>query len=375
MKTKKKWIAMMLAAVLGVSTIMAGCSSGGGDTQTTGVDSSTDATAETTETTETAEAAETADFVPAAEIEVPEGKRLAVLPVDQVADETVRIAVVGMNTNTFDLYVYEGVEYATQVLADRNCVVDFISIKEHNITEYESNIRSCMVAGYDAICCNGFGEQLQDIISECTANGVPVFIFNNPAGESESDSEALSFWGQSGFEGGKALGELAVEELGGEGKYAIITGNFSLSGHEARRLGFRSVMDEYEGMELVGEYENNDLYETAYELTTNLITANPDISCIYVTAGGPGGAAQAIEDAGLSGEIVMVCHDWMPDTMPFVESGVISGVLDQEPFTQGYAPVIDAFNYLVGGITPEKVNLIEGQIATPENIDEVYVAE
>lgn len=368
---RKKWMAMMLAAVLGVSMLMSGCSSGETGTQTSEVKSS-----ETVEPeTPSEDAAETADFVPAEELVAPEGKRLAVLPVDQVADETVKIAVVGMNTNTFDLYVYEGVEYATQVLADRNCVVDFISIKEQNITEYEANIRSCMVAGYDAICCNGFGEQLQDIISECTENGVPVFIFNNPAGENESDSEALSFWGQSGFDGGKALGELAVEKLGGEGKYAIITGNFSLSGHEARRLGFRSVMDEYEGMELVGEYENKDLYETAYELTTNLITANPDISCIYVTAGGPGGAAQAIEDAGLSGEIVMVCHDWMPDTMPFVESGTITGVLDQEPFTQGYAPVVDAFNYLVGGITPEKVNLIDGQIATPENIDEVYVAE
>ena len=180
---RKKWMAMMLAAVLGVSMLMSGCSSGETGTQTSEVESS-----ETVEPeTPSEDAAETADFVPAEELVAPEGKRLAVLPVDQVADETVKIAVVGMNTNTFDLYVYEGVEYATQVLADRNCVVDFISIKEQNITEYEANIRSCMVAGYDAICCNGFGEQLQDIISECAENGVPVFIFNNPAGENESD--------------------------------------------------------------------------------------------------------------------------------------------------------------------------------------------
>lgn len=373
METRKKWVAMMLAMVLGASMLMAGCS--GAKEETQDVPQEAPAGEETEAPSEETEPVEESNFVPAAEIQAPEGKSLAVLPVDQEAEETVKIAVVGMNTNTFDLFVYEGVEFATKILADRNCVVDFISIKEHNITEYEATIRSCMVAGYQAICCNGFGEQLQDIIAESTAEGIPVFIFNNPAGEKESDSEAMSFWGQSGFEGGKSLGELAAEKLDGKGKYAIITGSFSLSGHEARRLGFRSVADKCEGMELVGEYENNDLYESAYELTTNLITANPDIACIYVTAGGPGGAAQAIEDAGLAGKVVMVCHDWMPDTMPYCQSGVISGVLDQEPFTQGYAPVVDAFNYLVGGVQPEKVNMIAGQIATPENVDEIYIAE
>ncbi len=317
------------------------------------------------------ESGESGSFVKGEDLVPPEGKRLAVLPVDEVAEEPVKIACVGMNTNAFDIYVYEGIEYAGEVLEDRNVTVDFVSIKEHNITEYEATIRNCLAAGYDAITCNGFGEQLQDIISEAAEQGVPFFIFNNPAGDSEEDSEALSFWGQSGFDGGEQLGEMVKELTGGEGKYAIITGSFALSGHEQRRMGFRSVMDECEGMELVGEYENNDLYETAYELTTNLLTANPDLTAIYVTAGGPGGAAKAVEDAGKAGDVIIVCHDWMPDTIPFVRSGVISGVLDQEPFTQGYAPVIDAFNYLVGGVEPNKVNLIEGQIATPENVDEL----
>ena len=315
--------------------------------------------------------AEKPDFTPAAELKAPEGKSLAVLPVDQKAEKEVRIATIGMNTNAFDSFVYEGMVYAGEVLKDRNCKVDFMSIKEHNITELEKMIRNCLAAGYDAITVNGFGEQLQPLLTEAKEQGVTVCTFNNPSGDNPEDGDGLSFWGQSGFDGGAALGKMACEELGGKGKYAIITGNFSLSGHEQRRLGFRSVADSYEGMELVGEYENKDLYESAYELATNLITANPDLKCIYVTAGGPGGAAQAIEDAGKAGEIVMVCHDWMPDTIPFVRSGVISGVLDQEPFTQGYAPVIDAFNYVVGGVAPEKVNMIEGQIATPENVNEL----
>lgn len=368
---KKQMVSVMMAAMMAAS-LVAGCSSqekpASQPAETTTAAAGTQA--ESVEK-ETEAAKEKPDFTPAAELKAPEGKSLAVLPVDQKPDKEVRIATIGMNTNPFDSFVYEGMVYAGEVLKDRNCKVDFMSIKEHNITELEKMIRNCLAAGYDAITVNGFGEQLQPLLTEAKEQGVTICTFNNPSGDNPEDGDGLSFWGQSGFDGGASLGKMACEKLGGKGKYAIITGNFSLSGHEQRRLGFRSVADTYEGMELVGEYENKDLYESAYELATNLITANPDLKCIYVTAGGPGGAAQAIEDAGKSGEIVMVCHDWMPDTIPFVRSGVISGVLDQEPFTQGYAPVIDAFNYVVGGVTPEKVNMIEGQIATPENVNEL----
>ena len=373
---KKKVLVISLAVIMCLA-VFVGCSPAGSGTESAGASTAPSAgvSEAAPESAEASAAESAASFVPGDQIEAPAGKSLAVLPVDQVADETIKIATVGMNTNAFDLFVCEGIEFAGNILKDRNVQCDFISIKEHNLTEYEAAIRNCLSAGYDAITCNGFGAQLQPIIAEAAKEGVPFFIFNNPAGDNPEDSEALSFWGQSGFDGGAALGKMACEEIGGKGKYAIITGSFALSGHEQRRLGFRSVADTYSDMTLVGEYENKDLYETAYEIATNLITANPDLACIYVTAGGPGGAAKAIEDAGKAGQIVMVCHDWMPDTVPFIRSGVISGVLDQDPFTQGYAPIIDAFNYLVGGVTPEKVNMIEGQIATPENVAELIPEE
>lgn len=316
-----------------------------------------------------AEAPQTeANIVKGAEIKPPPGKQILNVPADVVAQQQFKIATIGMNTNPFDLKVYEGIKFAGDVLKDRNVKCDFVSIKEHNITEYEATIRSLMAAGYNAITCNGFGSQLEPLIAEGREQGIPFFIFNNPTSDT---SQEMSFWGQSGFDGGKKLGEMALELCGGKGEYAIITGNFNLSGHEDRRKGFRSVMDANSDMKLVLETENKDLYEKAYEITTNLITSNPNLKVLYVTAGGPFGAAKAIEDAGKTGQIIMVCHDWMDETIPYVRSGTISGCLDQDPFTQGYAPIIDAYNYLVAGKEPKKLNMIEGQIATPQNVAEL----
>jgi len=364
---KKRNLFKALTSLALCIVLLAGCSGGANNGDAAGQE--TGAASQGASDTAPAVDTDTAgNIVKGGDLVAPAGKSLMVLPVDKVADEPVRIAAIAMNTNPFDLSVYQGIEYAQKILVDRNIQVDFVSIKEHNITEYERTIRNCMAAGYDAITCNGFGEQLVPLIAEAAEEGIPFFIFNNPAGD---ENASMGFWGQSGFDGGSSLGELAVELTGGEGKYAIITGSFNVSGHEDRRKGFRSVADANAGMELIGEYENNDLYEKAYEITTNLLTANPDLACIYITAGGPFGAAKAIEDAGMSGKVVVVCHDWMDETIPYVRSGTISGCLDQDPFNQGYAPIVAAYNYLVGDVTPEKLNMIEGQIATPDNVSEL----
>ena len=145
------------------------------------------------------------------------------------------------------------------------------------------------------------------------------------------------------YAAGTVAGQTIVDALPDGGKYAIITGSFSVYGHEKRRTGCRSVTDEVSSLELVGEYENNDDAEKAYSLTTDILNANPDIKAIYVTAGGPSGAAQAIQDAGKSGEVVLVCHDCLSAVSDYIADGTISLCIDQDPFNQGYQPIVDAF--------------------------------
>ena len=131
-------------------------------------------------------------------------------------------------------------------------------------------------------------------------------------------------------------------------------------------------MEKESGINIVSEVENNDKSEEAYNATTNMITANPDLKAIYVTAGGPSGAAKAIEDAGKTGEIKLICHDVLEETAPYLESKTISVCIDQDPFNQGYEPVIAAFNTLMGEPAPEDINYYDAIVATPDNVKELF---
>ena len=164
---------------------------------------------------------------------------------------------------------------------------------------------------------------------------------------------------------GRNAGKLLMDAVGGEGKYAIITGSFNVLGHELRRKGARDVLDKNAKMKLIGEFENQDKAEEAYNVTQNLLTSNPDIKGIYVTAGGPFGAAKAIQDAGLTGKVKLVCHDWMAETVEYIRKGVVTACLDQDPFNQGYAPVVSAFNKLAAERKPEGNQLVRRRRGHP----------
>ena len=97
-------------------------------------------------------------------------------------------------------------------------------------------------------------------------------------------------------------GKNMVKVIGGKGKVAVITGFFSVEAHELRRKGFEDeVAKEAPGITIVGRVENKDKADTAYSQAQDFMTANPDLSAIYVTAGGPFGAAKAVEDAARAG--------------------------------------------------------------------------
>ena len=304
-------------------------------------------------------------FVPAAELKAPPGASMFVLPVDQVAKKQIRIATIMVQNNPFGMAVMKGTDFAREVLKDRNCKVDWISVPDFDPQKFEAAMQNVITAQYDAVTLFGLSEALQPVVDKAVAGGMLVYTYNTEPG---LKSKRQAYWGQDGFAGGKKCGQLLMDAVGGSGKYAIITGSFNVLGHELRRKGARDVLDKNAKMKLIGEFENQDKAEEAYNVTQNLLTSNPDIKGIYVTAGGPFGAAKAIQDAGLTDKVKLVCHDWMAETVEYIRKGVVTACLDQDPFNQGYAPVVSAFNKLVANVDPKEINWFEGDVATPQNV-------
>ena len=111
----------------------------------------------------------------------------------------------------------------------------------------------------------------------------------------------------------------------------------------------------------------------AYSQAKDFMTANPDLAGIYVTAGGPFGAAKAVDEAGKTGKIKVVSFDFVDETMQYVQKGVISATIGQDPFAQGHDPAIRLYNYLVGGEAQvRRSSITRSDVVTKDNIDQFW---
>jgi ribose transport system substrate-binding protein len=296
----------------------------------------------------------------------------SVKPVSQKAEEPLRIAVLGLENNPFWIPVKEGCEAAAKELAKLNCTVDWINAgAQHTTDVFSKAVEAAIAQEYDAIATIAGDSGIVPYINRAVDSGIPVATFNS---ETETENKRCFFVGADLYKQGQTAGERMAEVLGGKGKVAIITGFFAVEAHELRRLGFEEYVEaNAPGIEIVDRVENQDKADIAYNQAQDFMTANPELAGIYVTAGGPFGAAAAVEDAGKAGDIKIVSYDFVDETMEFVQKGVITGTIGQQPFAQGHDPAIRLFNYLVAGEKPPAARLLtKADFVTKENIDEFW---
>lgn len=296
----------------------------------------------------------------------------AAKPVAKKSDKPLKIAVLGLENNPFWIPVKEGAMKAAAELKPLNCTVDWINAgAQHTTDVFSKAIEAAIAQEYDAIATIAGDSGIVPYINKAVEMGIPVATFNS---ETEEPNKRLFFVGADLYKQGERAGQGMIDALSGKGKVAIITGFFAVEAHELRRKGFEdTVKAKAPGITIVGQVENEDKGDIAYNQAQDFMNANPDLAGIYVTAGGPFGAAAAVEDAGKAGKVKIVCYDFVDETMEFVKKGVITGTIGQQPFAQGHDPAVRLYNYLVAGEVPKAARLLTvADFVTKDNIDQFW---
>ncbi len=295
-----------------------------------------------------------------------------VMPVDKKSDEPIKIAVLGLENNPFWIPVKAGTQKAAEILKPYNVTVDWIVPgDDHTAKVFGAAIEAAITQGYDAIATIAGDSGMVPYINKAVEAGIPVATFDS---ETSTQNKRLFFMGGDEYTLGRTAGETMAKALNGKGKVAIITGFLSVEAHELRRKGFEDYLKENApDVEIVGVVENQDKADIAFNQAMDFMTAYPDLNGIYVTAGGPFGAAKAVEDNGKSGQVWVVSFDMVDETMQFVKSGTIYATIALDPFNIGRDPAIRLYNYLVGGAVPECGMLFsKANVVTKENMDQFY---
>lgn len=301
---------------------------------------------------------------PAVAQELPEG---ATVEAVENTQGPVRIAFLSFQNNPFWTPVTEGANAAADYLSNFDATLDYVDLGDELSAEVVvAGIEAALAQQYDGIVVVPIFDGTARIIDEAMAEGVPVF---NIIAEGSVPSNRLAFIGQDAISAGQQIGEFIGAQMEGDGKLGVITGYFGATQHTQRMSGAVDLLaEQYPDIEIIGPFENRDAAETAYSLVQDMVTANPDLEMVYVTAGGPFGAAKAVQDLGLTGQVGVVGFDHTPDNMQYIETGEMVGLLDQAPFQQAFDASVMLYNYIVADqAPPSTVIRVEGNLITPTN--------
>lgn len=370
-----------LAAVALLSLLLFACSSG--DTTETADDQPADATEAAAATSEGASAATTEDAAAsesagASESDASEsagggGELIADRPepTDQTPDEEVRIAMIGFANNPYWVVVESGAQEANKVLAERNGSVDWIVAGASiDVATVNAAVRAAAAQGYDGIGFFIAGEGNCQTIEDLTADGTALGVYNTQL-ECVEESGGIIDYAQAQFEAGQTAAENMIEMTGGEGSVGIVTSQFTAPGAEERRMGF---IDGLEGSDLTPVNEGVEAQDSAsdtFSAAQSFIQSNDDLVGIYATAGGPFGAAEAVEEAGKSEDITVIGYDITPENLEVLRNGSMDGLIGQDAFGQGYNVAIELYNAAVTGEGPDEVlQDAFSPFVTLDNLDE-----
>lgn len=270
-------------------------------------------------------------------------------PTDKKPSKTVRIAVVCPFNSTFWLGIKEGVDYAAKTVNKLGAVVDFYPVEDLTDANYIGTFNKCVEDRYDGIALVAHTEALASHVDKAVESGIPVMTYNS---EYATKSKRMAFVGQSAYDSGVVAADALVRQVGKKGDVLVVTSDLSIANHEIRRDGFNKALAKYSGFKVAAVLETHEDDKETYEKVYSYIRQRP-VDAIFLTAGGQAGIARAIKEAGAKGKTKAIVYDYMPDTLKGLSEGYLTGTIGQDPFRQGYEPVICLYNKIVAGINPE----------------------
>ena len=177
--------------------------------------------------------------------------------------------------------------------------------------------------------------------------GIPVVAANTHAlwGTGHPLDHKIPYIGSSLFVGGYELAKKALEYAPDATKVRALVGVDvpGASWAEDRAGGAIKYFEEkeipYEKLDGGGTLELMESRMAAYLLK------NPDTNLVmYQGGGGPPAMALALRAAGRKpGEVIVAGYDVVPQTAQEIKKGYVTVVNDQQPYLQGYLPVIQLF--------------------------------
>ncbi len=207
-------------------------------------------------------------------------------------------------------------------------------------------------------------DALKGPLGDAVARGIPVITINSGTLEQSKEIGALLHVGQPEYDAGFGAGEKA--KAAGVTSFLCVNHYITNPASVERCQGFADAIGVELGSQMIDA--GIDPSEVQSKVAAYLQT-NPDTSGILTL--GPNSAhptIAALDQTGKSGAIFFATFDLSPEISEAIKAGTINFAIDQQPFLQGYLPVVILTNLARYGVVPgNSINSGPGFI-TSDNI-------
>jgi rhamnose transport system substrate-binding protein len=170
---------------------------------------------------------------------------------------------------------------------------------------------------------------------------------------------------------GYELVDVMAAQTDGKGKFLVVTGSLTAPNQVAWLKEMRERMKEkYPEMEISSVEPGEEDLQLGIDITKNYLRANPDTAGVFgITSVALPGAAEAVEQAGLEGEVAVTGLSTPNEMKPYLESGAVEEFVLWNPVDLGYLAVYVA-NAQIEDKMPKSDTFEAGRLGKVEVIAE-----
>ena len=251
-----------------------------------------------------------------------------------------------------------------------NCQMIFTQT-EGSIEQQSANMQAALSSKPDALITSIVDNNAFDqIIADARAAGVTVIASNVDDTEGAAGNARQAFIGQGFIPAGYELGKKMSEFFPKEGKIKALVG-VSAPGQnwsEQRAAGVMKFLEEFKaanaGREVVIErLDTGTDGAVVADRVGAYLSANPDTTVYFDTGLWHAYVAQVLVDRGVEpGKVLMGGFDIVAEVLQQMEAGYIQVQVDQQPYMQGFMPVMEAYLAKTVGLAPADIDTGKGVV-------------
>jgi simple sugar transport system substrate-binding protein len=260
---------------------------------------------------------------------------------------------------------------ANDAAAQNGVKVTWTQGTEFSVDETVTRMTAAIAAKPDVMVVTDIDPgAFEPLMEQAQSEGIAVININ--AASAAEDPPYLFYVGADEYLAGQAAGQAVLDHSPSTPTRAACA--IQVQGHialEARCQGYTDLLKgagvTVDKIDVAGGPTEAESKATAY------FQANPDASAIYTLTAGPEAFDPILGVVqGLDHDVVMVTNDTSEAAFTAIQNGDVAAAIDQQPYLQGYLPVIWAKLYKDYAMLPAGGQILTGPFVIDDtNVDQI----